>query len=159
MVDKYFFQKVPGIFRFVTLSLKIQEKTKLHLRKLHKVVQQPLGIPRPKTKFHIILFWLGENCTLFYLIPEISICSSIRLEVPCSHFLDLFFGMANNACNHHIFFSIKTFITMYKQTIYSQQNLIITIWISLLLFSATASAARLISNYLGLLYLPFWGFY
>ena len=48
---------------------------------------------------------------------------------------------------------------MYKQTIYSQQNLIITIWISLLLFSATASAARLISNYLGVLYLPFWGFY
>ena len=34
----YFFQKIPGIFRFVTLSLEILEKTKLHLRKFHKIV-------------------------------------------------------------------------------------------------------------------------
>ena len=52
VVKTYFLQKIPGIFRFATLSLEILEKTKLLLRKFHKIVLQPLGIPRPKSKTH-----------------------------------------------------------------------------------------------------------
>ena len=53
VVESYFFQKVPGIFRFITLSLGFLPKTKLHLRKFHKIVLQPLGIPRrAKAKTH-----------------------------------------------------------------------------------------------------------
>ena len=55
-VETYFFQKIPGIFRFATLSLEILEKTKL-LRRFHKIVLQPLGIPRPKTKTHGYFTW------------------------------------------------------------------------------------------------------
>ena len=52
VVKTYFLQKIPGIFRFVTLSLEILEKTNLHLRKFHKIVLQTLGIPRPKANTH-----------------------------------------------------------------------------------------------------------
>ena len=52
LFETYFFQKIPGIFRFAILSLEILEKAKLHLRKFHKIVLQPLGISRPETKTH-----------------------------------------------------------------------------------------------------------
>ena len=47
--------------------------------------------PRPMEIPHDC-FWLGENSTLFYLIPGISICSSIPLEIPCPHYLDFFWN-------------------------------------------------------------------
>ena len=93
VVETYFLQKLPGIFRFVPLSLEVLEKTKLHLRKFHKIVLQLFGIPRLKTRTHgnsTWLFWLAENCTLFYLIPGIFICFSRPLEIPCPHSFNFF---------------------------------------------------------------------
>ena len=59
-VETFFFQKTPGVFRFVTLSLEILEKTKL-LRIFYKIVLHSLGISRPKTKIH-------GSSTCFFLI-------------------------------------------------------------------------------------------
>ena len=53
VVETYFCQKIPVIFKFVTLSLEILEKAKLHLRKFHKIVLQHLGIPIPLDCFLI----------------------------------------------------------------------------------------------------------
>ena len=44
------FQKNPGIFGFVTLTLEILEKAKLHPWIFHKVAWHPLEISRQKTK-------------------------------------------------------------------------------------------------------------
>ena len=101
LFETYFFQKIPGIFRFAILSLEILEKAKLHLRKFHKIVLQPLGISRPETKTHGNSTWFffdKVKIPLFYLIPEIFICSSIPLEIPCSHSLFFFSGIAYNTC-------------------------------------------------------------
>ena len=97
----YFFQKIPGIFRFVTLSLEILEKTKLHLRKFHKVVLEPLGIPRPKSKSH------GNSTLLFFDQVKIALFFTWFQEFPYAlqypwkfHVLILwiFSGIAHNAC-------------------------------------------------------------
>ena len=46
---KYFFVKNPGIFRLVTLTLEIPDKSKLHPWKFHKIVLQTvLEIPTSK---------------------------------------------------------------------------------------------------------------
>ena len=46
----YFFVTTPGIFRFFTLPLEIQDKTRLHPYKLHKIVLHLSEILRSKTK-------------------------------------------------------------------------------------------------------------
>ena len=56
----YFFETPPGIFHFFTLSLENPDQTKLLLWKFHKIVLDPLEIPRPKTK-------TPGNSTLFSL--------------------------------------------------------------------------------------------
>ena len=56
----HFFEKPPGIFYFFTLTLEIPEKTKLNPWIFHKIVLDPLEIPRPKTK-------TPGNSTLFFL--------------------------------------------------------------------------------------------
>ena len=57
----YFFENPPaGIFHFFTLPLEIPHKTKLHPWKIHKIVLDPLEIPRPKIK-------TPGNSTLFFL--------------------------------------------------------------------------------------------
>ena len=85
----YFFEKTSGIFRFVTLSLEIPDKTKLHPWKFHKTVLHPLKIPRPKTKTHgeSTLFFLYHpwKCHFFLNWPLEFLDSifSIPLKVPC----------------------------------------------------------------------------
>ena len=97
----YFFQKIPLIFRFVTLSLEILEKTKLHLQKFHKIVLQPLGIPRPKTKSHgnstwlFLIRWKLHSFLLdpwnFHMLFNIPGNSHVLIRwVSC--------GMSHNAC-------------------------------------------------------------
>ena len=56
----YFFEKVPGIFHVLTLPLEIPDKAKLNTRIFHKIVLDPLEIPRPKTR-------TPEKSTLFFL--------------------------------------------------------------------------------------------
>ena len=56
----YFFENYPGIFHFFTLPLEIPDKTKLSPWIFHKIVLEPLEIPRPKTK-------TPGNSTLFFL--------------------------------------------------------------------------------------------
>ena len=46
----YFFEKPLGIFNFFTLPLKICDKTKFNPWIFHKIVLEPLKIPRPKAK-------------------------------------------------------------------------------------------------------------
>ena len=57
----YFFEKPPGIFHFVTLPLEITDKTKLTPWIFHKIVLDPLEIPRPKRK-------TPGNSTFFFLV-------------------------------------------------------------------------------------------
>ena len=69
----YFFENPPGIFHFFTLPLEILDKTKLNPWIFHKIVLDPLEIPRPKTKTpgnstHIIYFLVTlGNSTLFLI--------------------------------------------------------------------------------------------
>ena len=51
-----------GIFHFFTLPLEIPDKTKLHPWKFHKIVLDPLEIPRLKSKTpgKFTLFYLGH---------------------------------------------------------------------------------------------------
>ena len=60
----YFCENSPGIFHFFTLPLEIPDKTKLNPWIFHKIVLDPLEIPRPKTKtprnFTFSLFFLGH---------------------------------------------------------------------------------------------------
>ena len=58
----YFFEKLPGIFHFFTLPLKIPDKTKLNPWIFHKIVLDPLETPKPKTK-------TPENSTSFLINP------------------------------------------------------------------------------------------
>ena len=56
----YFLENPPGIFHFLTLPLEIPDKTKLNPRIFHKIVLDPVELPRPKTK-------TPANSTLFFL--------------------------------------------------------------------------------------------
>ena len=71
-VDEILFEKTPGNFRFLILSLKISDKRKVPPWKLCKVVLYLLEILRPKTKSN-------ENSTCFLDHPY--------LEVPCCFYL------------------------------------------------------------------------
>ena len=54
------FEIPPGIFHFFTLPLEVPDKTKINHWIFHKVMLDPLEIPRPKTK-------TPGNSTLFFL--------------------------------------------------------------------------------------------
>ena len=54
------FENPPGIFHFFTLPQEIPDKKKLNPWIFHKIVLDPLEIPRPKTK-------TPGNSTLFFL--------------------------------------------------------------------------------------------
>ena len=78
---KYFFQKNPGNFGFVTLSLEVLEKAKLHFWIFHIVVWHPLEIPRWKTKTDGNTTWFFlDHCWKFHFffnwLPGTSKCSS-----------------------------------------------------------------------------------
>ena len=68
-VKDILFWNPTGIFQFFTLLPKILDKTKLLPWKFHKIVLNPLGIPRPKTKTpgNSTLFFLG-NPWKFYFV-------------------------------------------------------------------------------------------
>ena len=51
----------PGIFHFFTIPLEIPDKIKLNPRIIHKIVLDPLEIPRPKAT-------IPWNSTLFFLV-------------------------------------------------------------------------------------------
>ena len=55
----YFFEKTPGIVRFVTLPWEIPDKMKFRNWKFHQIISHPSEFPRPKTKTH-------GNSTLFF---------------------------------------------------------------------------------------------
>ena len=88
----YFYEKNPGIFRFVTLSLEIRKKTSFHRWKFCKLCGRypfwkfqrqkarlreiPLSVFLEQPwKFHFFFNWLLE-------LPHT--LSSIPLEIPCS---------------------------------------------------------------------------
>ena len=77
-VEDILFWKNLGIFRFVTLPLKIPEKPSFH-QKFCKIVLHPLEIPVSKTKIHMEiahdLLTLLEIPLLSKLTPKISTCS------------------------------------------------------------------------------------
>ena len=58
----YFFEHPSGILHFFTLPMEIPEKAKLKPWIFHKIVLDPLEIPRPKTKAPgiSVLFFLGH---------------------------------------------------------------------------------------------------
>ena len=74
-VEDILFRKLPGIFHFFTLPLEIPDRTKLHPWKSHKIVLDPLKIPRPKTKTPVnsTLFFLGHLWKLHFVLKS---CSS-----------------------------------------------------------------------------------
>ena len=65
-------KKTPGMYRYVTWTLKIPDKMKLHLWKFHQIVLQPLECPRPKTKTHgsstLFFSWSCLEIPLFFLL-------------------------------------------------------------------------------------------
>ena len=66
----YFFEN-PGIFHFFTLPMEIPDKTKLSAWIFHRIVLDPLEIPRPKTdpwNFHIIFSWSPFGNSILLLI-------------------------------------------------------------------------------------------
>ena len=71
----YFCENSPGIFHFFTLPLEIPDKTKLNPWIFHKIVLDPLEIPRPKTKTH-------GNSTLFFLVTLGNSTEIPPLEIP-----------------------------------------------------------------------------
>ena len=103
----YFFQKIPGIFRFVIYPWKFWRKQSFTLRNFTKLYYNPWEFqdqkPSPMEIPHDC-FWLGENCTLFYLIPGISICSSISLEILMSSFVGFLVECPIMHVNYHILF-------------------------------------------------------
>ena len=66
----YFFEKTPGIFHVFTLPLEISDKTELNSWIFHKIVLDPLEIPRPKTKTS------GNPACCFFDTPGKSISST-----------------------------------------------------------------------------------
>ena len=84
----YFFEKSPGIFDFFTLPLKIQDKAKRNPWIFHKIMSDPLEIPRPKLKTpgNFTLFFLGHPWKFHFVfnwslgIPHA--ISLIPLEIP-----------------------------------------------------------------------------
>ena len=69
----YFFEKRPGMFYLYTLPLEIPDKTKLSIWIFHRIVLDPLEIPRPKTQtdpwnFHIIFSWSPFGNSILFLI-------------------------------------------------------------------------------------------
>ena len=84
-----FLKKIPGIFRFVTFSLEIPDKLKLHPWKFHQIVLHPLEFPRPKAKTHgnstLFIFWSRLDIPLLFLLtPGVPhSIFSILLEIPC----------------------------------------------------------------------------
>ena len=72
-VEDILFWDPPGIFHFFTLPLKIQDKTKLHLWKLHKIVLDALQIPRrnqDSLNVHIIFLVHPWSVKLFLWYPS-----------------------------------------------------------------------------------------
>ena len=72
-VEDILFWSPPGIFHFFTLPLEIPDKTKLSPWTLHRIVLDPLKIPRPKTQtdrwnFHITFFWSPYGNSILFLI-------------------------------------------------------------------------------------------
>ena len=68
----YFFENPLDFFNFFTLPLEVPDKTKLNPWIFHKIVLDPLEIPRPKTKTPgnstLLLITLG-NSTSFLINP------------------------------------------------------------------------------------------
>ena len=76
-----FFDKIPGVFMFVTLPLpfEIPEKTKLHPSKFRRICYTSWKFqgqrPRPMEMRHNVFFITLRNCACFSLTPGISTCS------------------------------------------------------------------------------------
>ena len=81
-VEDILFWKPPWNFSFFTLPLEIADKTKLNLWIFHKIVLDPLEIPRPKAKTpstlfllvhprksHFVFNWPRKLHMLFLMIP------------------------------------------------------------------------------------------
>ena len=82
-------KKTPGMYRYVTWTLKIPDKMKLHLWKFHQIVLHPLECPRPKTKTHgsstLFFSWSCLEIPLFFywFLQFPDSIFSIPLEIPC----------------------------------------------------------------------------
>ena len=65
----YSFETPSGISNFLTLHLEIPDKTKLNPWIFHKIVLDPLDIPKPKTKTpgNSTLFFLGHAWKFHFL--------------------------------------------------------------------------------------------
>ena len=121
-VKDILFWNRPGFFRFLTLSLGILDKLKLHPFKFHKIVLHPLEILRPTTrtpgnstwifldhpwKFQVVYNWPLENPLAIYSIP---------LEIPyhqpplffCWNSAMLLSGQVPHTSNSsHLFWNLK----------------------------------------------------
>ena len=73
MLETYFFEKNLGISRFLTVPLKLANKSELHPWKFCKIVLHPLEILRSKTKTneipHDFFLITPGNYTLFLINP------------------------------------------------------------------------------------------
>ena len=90
----HFFKTPPEIFHFFTLSLEIPDKTKLDTWIFHRIVLDPLEIPRPKNvPLDFTHYFHPLEILLFLLTPGNSTCyffdnpgNSISSAPPCFDF-------------------------------------------------------------------------
>ena len=85
----YFSEKVPGIFRLVTLPSEIPDEIKLHPWKFCKILLHPLDIlsSKPNTPGNSTLFFLGHLKKFQFFFNWPLECphatSSIHFQIPC----------------------------------------------------------------------------
>ena len=71
----YFFENLPGIFHFFTITLEIPGKTKLNPWIIQKIVLDPLEIPRPQKQrpleiLHYFFLVTIGNLSSFLINPR-----------------------------------------------------------------------------------------
>ena len=134
----YSFEETPGIFRFVTSSLEISDKAKLHPWKSYKIVSHPLQIWRRKTKtlgnFTLIFLAIFFNEPLWnFLMLNSSVLLKILypqlLALPCLYFfLDSPF-IISDVNQHLLTWHSSWKVKIHTTIIFSQKTLLDMEWV------------------------------